>query len=64
LAIGPIKELNQASQALEPTPTITPAPELPPATTPKKTTYAEARVEARLIKEGEVTKQMTYMLIA
>ena len=35
---------------------IAPAPKLPPATMPKKTTDAEARIEARLIKEEEVTK--------
>ena len=65
MATGPIEELNQAlAQAPEPTPTIAPAPELPPAIAPKKTTYTEACIEARLIKEGEVTKQTTYMLIA
>jgi hypothetical protein len=64
LATGPIKELNQAlAQAPEPTPTVAPAPKLPP-TAPKKTIDAEAHIEARLIKEGEVTKQTTYMLIA
>ena len=65
LATGPIKELNQALvQALEPIPTIAPVPKLPPVTTPKKITDAEARIEARHVKEGEVTKQTIYMLIA
>ena len=65
MAIGLIEELNQAlAQAPEPTPAIAPAPELPPATASKKTTQAVARIEARLIIEGEVTKQTTYMLIA
>ena len=45
-------------------PTIAPIPKLLPTTTPKKIIYAEAYIEARLIKEGEVTKQMTYILIA
>ena len=43
---------------------IAPVPKLSPATVPKKTTYAEAYIKAQLIKEGEVIKQMIYMLIA
>src|SRR6266702_1742068 len=43
---------------------ITPAPELPPITAPKKTIYIKACIEARLVKEGEVTKQIMYILIA
>ena len=39
-------------------------PELLPTTAPQKTTDAEAHIEARLVKEGEVTKQIIYMLIA
>jgi hypothetical protein len=65
LATGPIEEPNQAlAQAPEPTPAIAPAPELPPATAPKKTTQVVARIEAQLVVEGEVTKQIMYMLIA
>ena len=45
-------------------PTIAPAPKLPPATAPKKTTDAKARIKARHVKEKEVTKQIIYMLIA
>jgi hypothetical protein len=36
--------------------TITPIPKLLPTTAPKKTIYAEAYIEVRLVKEGEVTK--------
>jgi hypothetical protein len=77
LAIGPIKELNQAlAQALKPIlttapilmtapmPTTTLIPKLPPATVPKKIIYIEARIKAQFIKEGEVTKQIIYILIA
>ena len=52
------------AQALEPTPIIALAPELPPAIAPKKTIYVEACIEARLVKEGEVIKQTMYILIA
>jgi len=31
---------------------------------PKKIIYAKACIEARLVKEGEVTKQTIYILIA
>ena len=51
-------------QALEPVPTIAPVLELPPATVPKKTIDAEACIEVQYVKEGEVTKQIIYMLIA
>ena len=37
-------------------PITAPTPELLPATIPKKMIYAEACIEAQLIKEGEVTK--------
>jgi len=37
---------------------------LPPATTPKKITQGVAYIEAQLIAEEEVTKQIMYMLIA
>ena len=64
LATGPIKEPNQAlAQAPESILTITPTPELPPTTAPKKTTDIKAHIEARLVKEGEVTKQIIYILI-
>ena len=52
------------AQALEPTPAITLALKLPPATAPKKTIQAVACIEAQLVAEGEVTKQTMYILIA
>ena len=44
--------------------TLTPTPDLPPANTPKKITQVVGRIEAQLVQEGEVTKQIMYMLIA
>ena len=44
-------------------PTIAPVLELPPATVPKKTIDAEACIEVQYVKEGEVTKQIIYILI-
>ena len=44
--------------------TLTLVPDLLLTNTPKKTTQAVGRTEARLVQEGKVTKQTTYMLIA
>ena len=65
MATGPIEELNQAlTEALEPVMMLTPIPDLLPANAPKKMTQVVGHIEARLVQEGEVTKQMIYMLIA
>ena len=42
---------------------ITPIPKLLPTAISKKIIYIKAYIKAQLIKEGEVTKQIIYILI-